>query len=447
MNDAAISELDTDLLSRWITPHARDGFADLFFEWKRETSLKIENGEIRSATSVWESGVAARAHRGNRVVLTVNSRADEAGARDAVRRLANLLPSSQYPKSTAETAHLTAAEEPEIARWSRKLAGTLTRMFAGRTFHVHVRRCDLSRLIVAAGHPPLRYHRILLSLEGRLLADTRGGPRWRDFHFHIPAADDGALEEIRRRLRPLTEPGPAPLTPVAGSADILFDGGTAAILFHEIVSHPLEADAPSSSLSGLTRAKVAPRELEVADIPSRLDLFGGYPADDEAVPGRRTALIAGGHLGGPLRDQVHSDPLHPPTGNGRRAGPFAHACPRGSNIVIGAGGASDEEMERRLFNGIRVVELLGGAVDPAAGVFQVRFSSARSVVRGRAAQTLSGGVIEGKILEALAAVDPLLGGQAIACRQLGWCCRDGKILPVGGEAPGLIVRRLHVRSQ
>lgn len=438
------SALDFELLSRWVKPLGAGGWSDLFFEWKSEVLLAIRDGEVEDSAIVSESGVSARARRGPRVALASSSRADETGAREAIRALAGLLPSSHYPKSTDAASPEVVPDLPDPGRWAKKVVGLLGRVFEGRPHRVEIRRRQSTRAVVTGERPPSSFHRLRLSLSGRVQLDTPAGPRWRPFHLHLPEADDGALEEVRRRLRQITAPSARPVAPVPATVDVLFDSGSAAFFFHEVLSHPVEADSPASRLAGLARARLAPREIEVADEPARLDLFGGYPSDDEGVPARRTPLLSAGHLAGSLRDRFHSDPLHPPTGNGRRAGPFDHAAPRGSNIVVGAGGASEEEMMHRLSAGIRLEELDGGSVDPASGTFRLRFPAAQAVVRGRPAQALGPGHLEGEILEALAAIDPLLGSRTWPCRELGWCARDGKVLPVGGEAPALIVRRLRV---
>lgn len=438
------SALDFELLSRWIKPLGAGGWSDLFFEWKSEVVLQVRDGEIEDSSVLSESGVSARARRGDRVVLAASSRADEAGARDAIRTLAGALASSHYPKSAEGPCPEVVPEIPEAGRWSKKIASLVARVLENRPHRIEIRRRQATRVILTGDRPPASFQRPRLSLTGTLLLDTAGGPRWRSVHLHLPEADDGVLEEVRRRLRQASMPAGRPLAPAAGTVDVLFENGSAAFFFHEVLSHPLEADAPVSRLAALARARLAPREIEVADDPSRLDLFGGYPADDEGCPARRTPLLTAGHLMGSLRDRFHSDPLHPPTGNGRRAGPFDHAAPRGSNVVVGAGGASEEEMMHRLATGIRVEELAGGSVDPASGTFRLRFPAAHAVARGRAVQAIAAGYLEGEILEALAGIDPLLGSRAHPCRELGWCARDGKVLPVGGEAPALIIRRLRV---
>ena len=437
--------LDLPLLARWIEPLARDGFADLFFEWKSELHLSLRDGAIGASALTIESAVSARARRGSRVVLTASPRADEAGARDAVRRLAAMVSSSHFPKSADAPPSAEAGRDVEDpARWTKKISSLVGRAFENRPHRVEIRRRHSTRLVVPAGRPASRHDRPRLSLHGELLADTRGGPRWRTFNFHLPEADDGAFEELRVRLRGLAAGGPGQVPPTPGTADAILENGSAAFFFHEVLSHPMEADAPASRLANLVKARLCPREIEVADEPARLDLFGGYPVDDEGVPARRTPLLSAGHLAGPLRDRLRSDALHPPTGNGRRPSPFDHAAPRGSNLVVGPGGASEEEMLHRLGNGVRIEEFDGGSVDLASGRFRLRFPAAQTVQRGRIAQTLGPGHLEGEILEALAAVDPLLGAKAKPCRQLAWCAREGKILPVGGEAPAMIVRRMQV---
>ena len=441
------SALDLSLLARWIEPLSRDGFADLFFEWKRELRVTWNDGKLHGPTLLSENAVSARGRRGDRIVLAASPRADEAGAREVVRRLAGHLSSSAFPKSSEREPEEPTDEFPDSSAWVRKLGSMFTRALAPGRHRIDVRRLRSTRLIVGGAGGPHQFARTRISVNGKVLADTRGGPKWRGFNFHLAEADDGAFEELRQRLRSLSSPGGAAVAPVDGASDILFDNGSAAFFFHEVLSHPLEADAPASRLANLLKARVSPREIEVCDEPSRLDLFGGYPVDDEGVPARRTHLVNAGHLASLLRDRVRSDGLHPSTGNGRRESAFDHGAPRGSNIVVGSGGASEGEMLHRLSNGIRIEELVGGSVDPASGEFRLRFAAAQSIQRGRPGHTLGPGTVHGDILDALGQIDPLLGVRVKPCRQLAWCAREGRVLPVGGEAPAMIVRRLHVRPR
>ena len=447
MTAAATSELDVPRLVRWIEPYGREGLADLFFEWKSELVLAFENGELKSAGSTSESGVAARARKNDRIVLCAVPRANEAGAREAVRRLAGALESEIYPKESEAEEEEGGLDSRGGDRFARKFALLLARALPDNPHRIETRRLRARRLVVGAAYPSCDFERVRISVHGEIQADTPAGPRWRGFNFHFPESDDGSLDELRQRLRSMIAPGLAPVAPTNGPADVLLDSGSAAFFFHETLSHPLEADAPVSRLGGLSKARLAPREIDVADEPARLDLFGGYPADDEGVPARKTPLLNAGHLAGSLRDRQRSDRLHPPTGNGRRPGVFDHAAPRGSNLVVAPGGASDEEMLHRLGSGLRIEEFEGATVDVASGKFRLKFSGAQAVHRGRVTGAVGPGILEAEIVEALGQIDSLLGSRARPCRQLAWCAREGKAVPIGGEAPALIVRKLQVRAR
>ncbi len=177
--------------------------------------------------------------------------------------------------------------------------------------------------------------------------------------------------------------------------------GCAAVLFHEILGHPLEADAGASPLSALPDARVAVSDLEVVDDARRLDLFGGYERDDEGTAPRPVKLVASGLVGTRLTDRAHA-PATGSTGHGRRAGPAESPLPRGSNVVVSPGSADPEEMLRRLGNGIWIEEFRGGSVEVSSGTFRLRFARARRVRRGRFADELGAGILAGELLPALA---------------------------------------------
>jgi TldD protein len=191
---------------------------------------------------------------------------------------------------------------------------------------------------------------------------------------------------------------------------------------------------------------VAVSDLEVVDDARRLDLFGGYERDDEGTAPRPVKLVASGLVGSRLTDRAHA-PASGSTGHGRRSGPAEPPLPRGSNVVVSAGSADPDEMLRRLGNGIFIEEFLGGSIEIASGTFRLRFPRARRVRRGRFADELGPGVLAGELLPALGAIEPALGREVHACRSFGWCARAGQVVPVGGAAPDLLIRRLGVRPE
>jgi TldD protein len=227
---------------------------------------------------------------------------------------------------------------------------------------------------------------------------------------------------------------------------VLLAGGSAAVFFHEVLGHPLEADAETSPLRHLPEARVSVSDLEVLDDPRRLDLFGGYERDDEGVAPRAVRLVASGRLAGRLTDRAHAA-APGSTGHGRRSGPTDAPRPRGANVIVSPGSADADEMLRRLGNGLWIDAFSGGSVELASGSFRLRFPRARRIRRGRFADELGSGVLAGEILPVLAGIEPAMGRDARPCRSFGWCSRGGEVVPVSGEAPDVLLRGLTVRPE
>ena len=100
---------------------------------------------------------------------------------------------------------------------------------------------------------------------------------------------------------------------------------------------------------------------------------------------------------------------------------------------------------RRLANGVYIEEITAGSAEPSSGSFRLAFPRARRVHRGRLAEEIGPGTLYGEVLAALRRIEPVLGREAHACRSLGWCARDGRVLPVQGESPDILVRALAMR--
>lgn len=437
-------EFEETAVARWLDPLVvdRGDIAEVFVERRRRTVVEWRDGEPTEPHVSLEAGTSARLRRAGRERLAFVSGADEAALREAIRGLqasAGRAPlPARSPAPKPETASGSSAD-----RWIRRLPGILAR-------HVPRHRLcwtldEVTRRVLPSGLPASRSERRLLSVEGTFVAASRRGDETRAFSFHAPEADATA-DELKQALAAAAVPRERPIAFGDGTADVLFSGGTAAILFHEILSHALEADAEESPLSRLSAARLSVSDLEVRDEPTRLDLFGGYERDDEGTRPRAVKLLDSGRLGGKLTDRAHSGPRGS-TGHGRRAGPADAPLPRGSNTVVSAGGATTEEMTRRLANGLWIDEIESGTVELSSGQFRLRYPGGRRVRRGRYADEIGPGILAGEILSTLSAVEPVIGREVRACRSLAWCSRRGQVVAVGGAAPDVIVRRLSLRDR
>ena len=439
--------LETASIARWLTPLARtpDDIVDLFVEERRETLLEWRDGEVVAVRVLADAGLSARCRRGAEERLVFVARADEAGAREAVRALREAVGSEPLPRRpTLEGPAADAGADGQVQRLRgrRRLAALLARSMPRHRLRWTLTETD--RQVIPARGEPASSLRRLVSLEGEFTAASRRGDETRAFSFHAPEAEASG-DALREALEAAAAPREKSVPCGSGETDIVLARGCAAMFFHEILSHPGEAGA-ESPLSALADARVAAPELQVRDEPGRLDLFGGYEADDEGSRPRAVKLLDAGRLAGRLTDRGHSGRL-PSTGHGRRAGPADPPLPRGANVVVAAGHATDEEMARRLNSGLWIEELAGGSVELASGQFRLSFPRARRVRRGRFADEIGSGTLAGEILAALKHVDGGFGRDVHPYRALGWCARRGQVVPVGGAAPTVLVRRLAVRAR
>ena len=436
-------ELDAALVGRWLEPLARraEEIAEVFAETRREASVDWVDGrpgEVRVQTT---EGVSARWRRGTRQSLAFVSRRDEEAARDAVRAVQRDIGLSLMPVRPVRPRESSPAEDSSaLDRWARRLPAILSRHAPRHRLRWTLREID--RQVIPPRGQAVSFSRRLLSLEGSFTAASRRGDEARRFSFHAPLADATA-DELKSALARAAEPRDTANPCGEGETDAVLGGGCAAVLFHEILSHPLEAGV-ESPLSGLEQARLAVPEVEVRDDPGRLDLFGGYERDDEGTTPRPVKLLDAGRLAGRMTDRSHGP--SPSNGHARRAGPEDPPLPRGSNVVVSPGPATSEEITRRLAAGLWIEEIEGGSVELTSGRFRLRFPRARRVRRGRLADECGGGFLSGEILPVLSSIDPALGREQRPYRALGWCARGGLVVPVQGSAPDVLVRRLRVRS-
>lgn len=441
-----MAEMEDAAVARLLDPVAweRGDVADVFVETRRRTAVDWRDGEPGDVRVAIESGVSARLRRGGRERLAFVSGSGEGEIHEAIRALTS--PSGNAPapiRPETPPPPFEAEPDPAVDRWVRRLGPIFARHAAhGRLTWSLV---AIDRRVIPSGLPAARSTRRLFSLEGSFIAASRRGDETRAFSFHAPEADATA-DELKLALTAASVPRERPGPFGEARADVLFSGGTAAVLFHEILSHALEADAEESPLSRLTEARLSVPDLDVRDDPSRLDLFGGYERDDEGTRPRVVKLLDCGRLGGTLADRFRGGPRGS-TGHGRRAGPADPPLPRGSNTVVSGGQANTEEMLRRLANGLWIDEIASGSVELASGLWRMRYPHARRVRRGRFADEVGPGILAGEILATLSAVEPVIGREVRPCRSLGWCSRSGQVVPVQGAAPDVLVRRLSVRDR
>jgi len=209
--------------------------------------------------------------------------------------------------------------------------------------------------------------------------------------------------------------------PVAGRAwcpssglqvPVVMAQGTAGVLLHELIGHPLESDlvlsgrSPLASLGGATATSTT---IQVIDDPKRFDLPGGFGCDDEGIAAEPVTLVERGQLVGWLCDRNGWRELKSAPGRGRRASWDLPPAPRLSNLVVSAGDTDPEDLERDLKSGLLVTRVGRAGVDPLSGRVLVRVERGWEIWHGRRRRQLVPFELTGGSLEVLANLDPTLG--------------------------------------
>jgi predicted Zn-dependent protease len=436
--------IDADRVAGWIEGLARrpEEIADVFVERRHSLILDWKDGEVIRARLNTDGGLAARCQDGARQQISFVSGTDDGSAREAIRVLQRECNREPLP-ARPRPAPLASAEEPppQWERWNKRLSAMFERLAPRHRFQCTL--TESARQVIPAHGAPVSFTRRFVSLEGSILAASRHGDETRTLSFHAPDGESTG-DDLRAVLTRAGEPRDAPTPAGDGETDVVLADGCAAVLFHEILSHPLEAGC-ESPLSALEQARVAVPELEIRDDPTRLDLFGGYERDDEGELPRAVKLLDSGRLAGRLTDRAYAG-RGGSNGHGRRAHAWDPPLPRGANLLVAGGQTTMDDMIRRLGSGLWITDLDRGSVELSSGRFRLHFPRARRIRRGRMADSCGPGLLAGDILNALKSVEAGLGREVKTYRALGWCARDGQVVPVGGSAPDVLLRSLAVRS-
>jgi TldD protein len=233
----------------------------------------------------------------------------------------------------------------------------------------------------------------------------------------------------------------------AGFMDVVLGPGWPGILLHEAVGHGLEGDfnrKGTSAFSGRIGERVASPLCTVVDdgtIPGRR---GSLNVDDEGTPTQRNVLIENGILRGYLQDRLNARLMGMPlTGNGRRES-YAHPpMPRMTNTFMLAGPHAPEEIIRSVRRGLYAVAFGGGQVDITSGKFVFSASEAYLIEDGKVTRPVKGATLIGNGPDALTRVT-MVGNDLGLDQGIGTCGKDGQSVPVGVGLPTILIAGLTV---
>jgi TldD protein len=441
-------------------------YADLFFEYRRNEGISLEEGLVKNCSQSTANGVGVRVLAESKTGYAYTDDITIANLEVAARTAQYIAQTSQSQlpvavgKPSADSHDLYPVRTPvndvelgrkigllyEVDKFARSLDGRVKNVFVSLGSEYKVVLIASSQGLVIGDIQPLTRLNVTCIVEenGNRQVGSFGGGGRVEFGFFVDSRgyERYAREAVRQAVLNLSADD-AP----AGTMDVVLGPGWPGILLHEAIGHGLEGDfnrKKTSAFSDRIGQRVASDLCTVVDdgtIPSRR---GSINIDDEGTPTERTVLIEKGILKRYLQDRLNAGLMKMPlTGNGRRES-YAHIpMPRMTNTFMLAGESAPEEIIHSVKKGLYAVSFGGGQVDITNGKFVFSASEAYLIEDGKVTRPVKGATLIGNGPDVLTRVS-MVGSDLALDEGVGTCGKDGQSVPVGVGLPTIKIDGLTV---
>ncbi len=441
-------------------------YADLFFEYRSNDQVHLEEGLVKHASVSTANGVGARvlarektgyAFTDDVTIKNLDSAVATANviANDRGSDLPARVPAPAAPRHDLYPVPQSFSDVPlerkigllqDLDRFAREADPRVKGVFATLLMENKVVLIASSQGWVLGDFQPLvRCNvRCIVEAGGKRQAGYFGwgGRMSLDECIGAERCETHAREAVRRALVNLDA-----VAAPAGPMDVVLGPGWPGILLHEAIGHGLEADfnrRGTSAFSGRIGERVATELCTVVDdgtIPWRR---GSLNIDDEGTPTQRTVLIEKGILRSYMHDRLNAALLGMElTGNGRRES-YAHVpMPRMTNTFMLAGEEDPQDIIRSVKDGLYAVSFGGGQVDITSGKFVFSANEAYRIEDGRVTHPVRDATLIGNGPDVLTRVSRV-GADLALDDGIGTCGKDGQGVPVGVGLPTIRVDQVVV---
>lgn len=440
-------------------------YADLYFEYRINNSVSLEEQIVKSASKSISQGVGVRVNAGektgyaytdeisyeaiSRAALTASYIAHSGGSSQPVDVSRRSCGHNLYPVEVP-LSETPVAQKIELVKEADRLA----RAYDNRIREVQANFLDEYKVVMIATSEgcligdiqPLARFGIacIADADGQLqMGRAGGGGRYGMDYFLNTLTPRRLAEEAARQAIINLEAVAAP----AGTMEVVLGPGWPGILLHEAVGHGLEADfnrKQTSAFSNLIGQRVASELCTVVDDGTIAGRRGSLNIDDEGNETSSTVLIEKGVLRGYINDRLNARLLGVGlTGNGRRESYQHIPMPRMTNTYMLAGQDDPEEIIRSVKRGIYAVQFGGGQVDITSGKFVFTTSEAYLIEDGRVSAPVRNATLIGNGPDALTKVTAV-GSDLQLDLGVGVCGKDGQSVPVGVGMPTIKISEMTV---
>jgi len=440
-------------------------YADLYFEYRTNESVSLEEGMVKKAVKSIGQGVGVRAVAEEKTgyaysdeitvknleeaARTARYIADDSTAGKPVPVKSGNVRPDLYPVKMP-VSDISVQEKIDLLNQidllARRYDPRITKVMASfSSEHKVILIVTSDGLIVGDVQPLSRLNVTCIAEEnGNRQVGSYGGGGRVEYSFFLEDRrfEDYTHEAARQAILNLSA-----VDAPAGTMDVVLGPGWPGILLHEAIGHGLEGDfnrKQTSAFADLIGKPVASELCTIVDdgtIPGRR---GSLNVDDEGTPTHRTVLIEKGILKGYLQDKLNAKLMGmAPTGNGRRESFMHIPMPRMTNTFMLAGESDPNEIIRSVKNGLYAVSFGGGQVDITSGKFVFSASEAYRIEDGKVTAPVKGATLIGNGPDVLKRVT-MVGNDLQLDAGVGTCGKDGQSVPVGVGLPTLKINGITV---
>jgi len=439
--------------------------ADLFFEYKISSSLKLEDEIIKDVSHGISMGLGIRAVNGEQIGyahtddLTFEKMVETAKASSFIASsggTAGIADLGQTKKMDLYSIN-NLAVDCDLANKIQLLQSIdrTARGFDQKIVKVNVTIADEMKQIMYMDSTGKFFTDVqpMVMVRARTVAEdgkkrqsgySAGGGRV-GLNFYTKPGN--RPEDIGRQAAQIAltnlDAKPAP----AGPQVVVLGPAESGVLLHEAVGHGLEADFNRKNLSNYANRigeKVASEHCTIIDSGIIPDLRGSINIDDEGNLPTESVLIENGILRGYMHDTISAKVMQAaPTGNGRRQSYKHPPIPRMTNTYMTGGKYDPEEVIKSVKYGVFAKCFGGGQVDITKGDFTFGVYEAYLIEDGKLTAPLKDLTLIGNGPEVMRNVT--LVGNDLKMSNGGWTCgKSGQRVQVSLGIPTVKVKEITV---
>lgn len=423
---------------------------EAFAEYVRQTSASVEQNELKGASSAEHEAVGIRLLVGDRMGFAYVNRFDDDSLEEAIGDALAIAKAS--PGDAANGLLEPLPGKVVKGLWDDAIATLPPEEVVRRTAALldEARNVDARVSIDNASFSATLGHNAVVSTAGVRAAASETAASWGLFGMAVDGDEVGSFDAWSEGSRTLkearTEEGArrfgetvmSLLRPRDGKTykgKVLFSHDAFSEIFLDTLFEAIDGDTVhkgKSRLKGKLGQRVAAPGFLVVDDGGRHGGLASAAFDREGMPHRRTVVVGDGVLHSYLYDGKAARRAHArPTGHAQGSARTLPAIGT-TNVDVGVGTATDEELLRELGSGLWVGRFSGN-VDAVSGDFSGVAKGSFLVERGKRTAPVKETLIAGNVFDGLTRV-LACGKQAhrVMATRCPWVLVDGIDVTAGG---------------